>query len=110
MVIKAERCKEINTKLKKLRKKLHRLKVDLKNNKKMVAFSAIDPDCSEESEEWRQQVTMNEECLDSLIIQIQELDEINHIENSEVLNALAAIKDVKKRVVDEEEGHGTPQH
>ena len=51
VVMKAERCKEINTELKKLRKKLHRLKVDLKHNKKMAAFSATDPDCSEESEE-----------------------------------------------------------
>ena len=100
VVIKAERCKEINTDLKKLRKKLHRTKVDLKHSKKMVAFSATDPDCSEESEEWKQRVTKNEECLDSLIIQIQELDEINHKENSEVLNALAAVKNIKKRVAD----------
>ena len=47
VVMKAERCKEINTDLKKLKKKLHRLKVDLKHSKKMVAFSATDPDCSE---------------------------------------------------------------
>ena len=100
VVIKTERCKEINTELKKLRKKLHRLKVDLKHSKKMAAFSATHPDCSKESGEWRQRVTKNEECLDSLIIQIQELDEINCRENFEVLNALAAIKDVKKRVAD----------
>ena len=100
VVIKAERCKEINRDLKKLRKKLHRLKADLKHNKKMIAFSVTDPDCNEELEEWRQRVTKNEECLDSLIIQIQELDEINCRENSEVLNVLAAVKDVKKRVVD----------
>ena len=94
VVMKAERCKEINTELKKLKKKLHRLKVDLKHSKKMAAFSATNPDCSEELEEWKQRVTKNEECLDSLIIQIQELDEINRRENSEVLNAMAAVKDV----------------
>ena len=99
VVIKAERCKEINTDLKKLKKKLHWTKVDLKHNKKMVAFSAIDLDCNEESEEWRQRVTKNEEGLDPLIIQIQELDEINRRENSEVLNALAAVKDVKKELL-----------
>ena len=98
--IKAERCKEINTDLKKLRKKLHQTKVDLKHSKKMAAFSATDVDCNEELEEWRQRVIKNEECLDFLIIQIQELDEINHRENSKVLNALTAVKDVKKRVVD----------
>ena len=54
VVMKAERCKEINSDLKKLKKKLHRPKVDLKHNKKMVAFSATDSDCSEESDEWRQ--------------------------------------------------------
>ena len=98
VVIKAERCKEINTDLKKVRKKLHRTKVDLKHSKKMVAFSATDLDCNEESEKWRQRVSKNKECLDSLIIQIQELDEINCRENFEVLNALAAVKNVKKRV------------
>ena len=70
VVMKAERCKEINSNLKKLKKKLHRLKVDLKHSKKMAAFSATDPDCSEESDEWRQRVIKNEECLDTLITQI----------------------------------------
>ena len=51
VIIKAERCKESSTELKKLRKKLDRLKVDLKHNKKMTASSATDPDCSEESVE-----------------------------------------------------------
>ena len=86
--------------LKKLRKKLHRTKVDLKHSKKMAAFSATDPNCSKESKEWRQRITKNEECLDSLITQIQELGEINCRENVEVLNALAAVKDIKKRVAD----------
>ena len=49
VVMKVERCKEINTELKKLKKKLHRLKVDMKHSKKMAAFSATDPNCSEES-------------------------------------------------------------
>ena len=100
VVMKAERCKEINMDLKKLKKKLHRLKVDLKHSKKMAAFSATDPDCSEESEEWRQRVTKNKECLDTLITQIQELDEINRRENSKVLNAMVAVKDVRKRLAD----------
>ena len=86
--------------LKKLRKKLHQLKVDLKHSKKMAAFSATNLDCSEESKEWRQRVTKNEDCLDSLMIQIQELDEINCRENSEVLNAMVAVKDVRKRLAD----------
>ena len=67
VVIKEERCKEINMDLKKLRKKLRRTKVDLKHNKKMVAFIAADRDCSEESKNWRQKVTKNEECMDSFI-------------------------------------------
>ena len=100
MVLKVERSKEIDMDLKRLRKKLHRTKVDLKHNKKMAAFSAIDLDCGEELEEWRQRITKNEERLDSLITQIQELDEINRKENVEVLNAFAAVKDIKKRVVD----------
>ena len=100
MVLKAERSKEINMDLKKLRKKLYKMKVDLKHNKKMAAFSAIHPNCNEESEEWRQRVTKNEEFLDSLITQIQELDEIDRRENFEVLNALAVVKDVKRRVAD----------
>ena len=110
VVIKAERCKEINTDLKKLRKKLHRMKVDLKYSKKMAAFSATDPDCNEELEEWKQRLTKNEECLDCLITQIQELDEINRRENSEVLNTLAAIKDVKKRIVDAKDRLGLIQN
>ena len=100
VVMKAERCKEINSDLKKLKKKLHQLKVDLKHSKKMAAFSATDPDCSEESEEWKQRVSKNEESLDTLITQIQELDEINRRENSKILNAMAAVKDVRKRLSD----------
>ena len=38
--------------------------------------------------------------MDTLITQIQELDEINRRENSEVLNAMAAVKDVRKRLAD----------
>ena len=110
VVMKADRCKEIYTELKKLKKKLHRLKVDLKHIKKMAAFSATNPDCSEESEEWRQRVTKNEECLDTLIIQIQKLDEINQRENSEVLNAMGAIKDVRRRFVDAKDRLGLIQY
>ena len=100
VVLKAERSKEIDMDLKRLRKKLHRTKVELKHNKKMAAFSATDLDWSEEQEEWRQRLTQNEECLNSLITQIQELDEINCRENAEVLNALAAVKNVKRIVAD----------
>ena len=40
MLLKAEQSKEIERELKKLKKKLHMTKVDLKHSKKMVAFSA----------------------------------------------------------------------
>ena len=43
---------EIETNLKRLRKKLQRTKADLKHSKKMAKFTATDPECNEESEEW----------------------------------------------------------
>ena len=89
---------EIETDLKRLRKKLQRTKVDLKHNKKMAKFTATDPECNEESEEWLHRVTSNEEKIQSLISEIEELSEINQRENPEVLNALAAVKEVKTRL------------
>ena len=50
--LKANKSKEIEKNLKRLRKKLQRTKVDLKHSKKMAAFTASDPECIEESEEW----------------------------------------------------------
>ena len=38
--------------------------------------------------------------MDTVITQIRELDEINRRENSEVLNAMAVVKDVRKRLSD----------
>ena len=66
----------------------------------MVTFTSTDPDCIDEFEEWSKRITINEENLESLTTQIQDLDEINRRENAEVLNALAAVKDVKVRVAD----------
>ena len=100
MLLKAERTKEIEKNLKKLKKMLQRTKVDLKPSKKMVTFTTIDPDCIDEFKEWSQRVTNNEEILQSLTTQIHDLDEINCRENAEVLNAIAAVKDVKVRVAD----------
>ena len=45
VLLKAERIKEIEKNLKKLKKKLQRTKVGLRHSKKMVTFTAIDPDC-----------------------------------------------------------------
>ena len=84
--------------MKRLKKKLQRTKVDLKHSKKMVAFTTTDPKCNEESEEWLQRVTSNEEKLQSLTTEIEELSEINQRENTKVLNALAVVKEVKVRL------------
>ena len=100
MLLKAKRTKEIEKNLKKLKKKLQRTKVDLKHSKKMIAFTATDPDSFDECEEWSQRVTNNEENLHSLAKQVCELDEINRKENIEVLSAVAVVKDVKVRVAD----------
>ena len=100
VLLKVDRAKEIQTNLKKLKKKLQRTKVDLRHSRKMVTFTSTDPDCIDESEEWSKRVTVNEENLESLTTQIRDLDEINRRENAEVLNVLAAIKDVKARVAD----------
>ena len=91
MLLKAERTKEIE-------EKLQRMKVDLRHSKKIVIFTTTDPDCIDESKEWSQRVTNNEENLQSLTTQIRDLDKINRRENAEVLNAVAAVKDVKVRV------------
>ena len=99
VLLKVDRMIEIETDLKRLRKKLQRTKVDLKHSKKMAKFTATDPKCNEESEEWLQRVTTNEEKIQSLISKIEELSEINQRENPEVLNALAAVKEVKTRLV-----------
>ena len=48
VLLKVDKSKEIETDLKRLRKKLHRTKVDLKHSKKMVAFSATEPNCIQE--------------------------------------------------------------
>ena len=98
VLIKADRMKEIETYLKRLRKKLQRTKVDLKYSKKMAKFTTIDPECNEESEEWLQRVTTNKEKLQSLTTEIEELSEINQRENTKVLNALATVKEVKVRL------------
>ena len=98
VLLKADKNKEIETDLKRLRKKLQRTKVDLKHSKKMAVFSATDPKCIEELEEWLQRVTRNKEKLQSLTIEIQELSEINQTETIEVLNAIAAMKEVKVRL------------
>ena len=98
VLLKANKSKEIETNLKRLRQKLHRTKVDLKHSKKMVAFSATNLDCIQESEEWLQRVSSNKERLQSLTTQIQDLDEVNQRENNEVLDALVAIKEVKVRL------------
>ena len=90
--------KEIETGLKRLRKKLQRTKVDLKHSKKMAAFTTTEPECNEESEEWLQRVTTNEEKLQSLTTEIEEFSEINQRENTKVLNALVAVKEVKVRL------------
>ena len=100
VLLKVERAKEIETNLKKLKKKLQRTKVDLRHSRKMVTFTSTDPDCIDESEEWSKRVAVNEENLESLTTQIRDLDEINRRENAEVLNALAVVKDVKARVAD----------
>ena len=100
VLLKAKRAKEIETNLKKLKKKLQRTKVDLRHSRKMVTFTSTDLDCIDESEKWSQRVTNNEENLESLTTQIRDLNEINRRENAEVLNALATIKDVKVRVAD----------
>ena len=77
VLLKIDRSKEIEMDLKKLKKKLHRTKVVyLKHSKKMVAFSASDPDCIEE-EKWSQRVTNNKDSLESLTTQICEYDEVN---------------------------------
>ena len=70
VLLKADRSKEIERDLKRLRKKRQRTKVDLKHSKRMAAFSATNPDCIEESEEWLQRVSSNEERLQSLTTQI----------------------------------------
>ena len=98
VLLKAERCKEIERDFKKLKKKLHRTKVDLKHSKKMAAFSATDPNCIDEAEEWSQRVTTIEENVESLNNQILELHEINNRENAKVLKAVAVVKDVKIRI------------
>ena len=98
VLLKADRMTEIETDLKRLRKKLQRTKVDLKHSKKMAKFTATDPECNEESKEWLQRVTTNKEKIQSLISKIEELSEINQKENPEVLNALAAVKEVKTRL------------
>ena len=100
VLLKVERAKEIETNLKKLKKKLQRTKVDLRHSRKMVTFTGTDPDCIDESEEWSKRVIVNEQNLESLTTQIHDLDEINRRENAKVLNALAAVKDVKARVAD----------
>ena len=74
--------------------------MDLKHSKKMVSFIATNPDCFDESEEWSQRITNNKENLHSLTTLIHELDEINRSENAEVLSVIAAINDVKVRVID----------
>ena len=89
---------EIETNLKRLRKKLQRTKVDLKHSKKMAKIIATDPECNEELEEWLQRVTSNKGKIQSLISEIEDLSEINQRENPEVLNALAAVKEVKTRL------------
>ena len=48
VLLKVDRSKEIETYLKRLRKKRQRTKVDLKHSKKMAAFSATELDCIEE--------------------------------------------------------------
>ena len=98
VLLKAHKSKELETDLKRLRKKRQRTKVDLKHSKKMAAFSATDPDCIEESEEWLQRVASNKKRLQSLTTQIQEVSEINQRENAEVLNALAVVKEVEVRL------------
>ena len=98
VLLKGERSKEIEKNLKKLKKKLQRTKVDLKHSRKMVTFTSTDPNCIDKSEEWSQRVTNNENNLQSLTTQICNLDEINRRENTEVLNAVAAVKDIKVRV------------
>ena len=70
VLLKAERAKEIEKNLKKLKKKLQRTKVDLRHSRKMVTFTSTNPDCINEFEEWSQRVTNNEENLESLTIQI----------------------------------------
>ena len=45
VVAKAKKIKELEQKMKKLKHKLQRMKFDVKHNKKMAAFMAIDPDC-----------------------------------------------------------------
>ena len=89
---------EIETELKRIRKKLQRTKIDLKHSKKMAKFTATDPKCNEESKEWLQRITSKEEQIQSLISEIEELSEINQKENPEVLNALAIVKEVKTRL------------
>ena len=71
VLLKVNRSKEIETGLKRLRKKLQRTKVDLKHSKKMAAFTATHPECIEESDEWLQRVTNNKERLQSLTTEIQ---------------------------------------
>ena len=70
VLLKAERNKDIERDLKKLKKKLHKTNVDLKHNKEMAAFSATNPDCIEESEKWSQRVTTNKGNIKSLTSQI----------------------------------------
>ena len=51
VLLKTNRSKKIEMDLKKLKKKIHRKKVVfLMHSKKMVAFSAIDPDCMKKRE------------------------------------------------------------
>ena len=63
VLLKAERTKEIEKNLKKLKKKMQRTKLDLIHSKKIVTFTATNPDCIDKSEEWSQRVTNNEENL-----------------------------------------------
>ena len=70
ILLKADRMTEIETELKRIKKKLQRTKVDLKHSKKMAKFTAIDPECNEELEEWLQRIASNEEQIQSLISEI----------------------------------------
>ena len=97
---KAEKQKEVDSQVKNLNAQLRSTKFSLKTNRKMASFMATDPSCTQECEEWNQCVARDVEDIVALQKQIKDLKENTLHGNSDLLLAKAALRSVKKRILD----------